>query len=262
MPVKLPLTLSPLARRTLIALCLGSIVTISVSTCLANLRDRQRAASRLMWSGGVQDDVVLPSAEGNRYFHVRELQETGFSIVLVRELPDGAVVNSNQTSISYTSDAGDEMLRFSKSTLPARLAPRSIDECNALNIYSYGWPLTALGYREYSSFVGCFYTNFEYTNWLRVTPRTTPAVNGWTPITPVAIDLLPPDEFWGVPTAINPIGFAVNTLTASVPCFALHSCFLVLRTRLSRRHNICPYCSYDRDGIAATALCPECGKPA
>lgn len=62
-----------------------------------------------------------------------------------------------------------------------------------------------------------------------------------------------------VPTAILPLGFAIDTgALASAWC----AVFLMPKriTRfVRRRRGQCPHCAYPRTGLASTAPCPECG---
>jgi hypothetical protein len=73
--------------------------------------------------------------------------------------------------------------------------------------------------------------------------------------------LLPGPGCTGLPTKVMLKGFALSTLLFSSP---LLGC-MMFRTLVAwgRRHGRrCPWCGYDRGGLASEAKCPECGRVA
>ncbi len=54
-------------------------------------------------------------------------------------------------------------------------------------------------------------------------------------------------------------GLLLNTLLYGFLTFALHSSWRACVSRRRRRAWQCPKCGYDRRGLAADAVCPECG---
>ncbi len=62
-----------------------------------------------------------------------------------------------------------------------------------------------------------------------------------------------------LPLAPMPMGFALNTLLAAALILGLIESAALARRTLRARRNRCPFCNYDRRGLAPAAHCPECG---
>jgi hypothetical protein len=106
----------------------------------------------------------------------------------------------------------------------------------------------------------------EFTVW--PTPSTTLPMTGqpiggialpWPRVTPVSF--VPPQPVTSLPYRPLPLGLAANTAFYA----GLWWLVLIARGRLRRarrlRKGLCPSCTYDRRGIAASSPCPECGTP-
>ena len=68
------------------------------------------------------------------------------------------------------------------------------------------------------------------------------------------------DGIW--PTRILWRGLVANSLTLGMIFAVLHALFVIAgaaRVAVRRRAGKCPWCGYDRGGLAADAKCPECG---
>lgn len=62
-----------------------------------------------------------------------------------------------------------------------------------------------------------------------------------------------------LPIGIHPLPFIANTLLYAAIPLGLWLGIGPLRRRRRRRAGRCPRCGYDRAGLAAGAVCPECG---
>jgi hypothetical protein len=62
-----------------------------------------------------------------------------------------------------------------------------------------------------------------------------------------------------VPTTPLWPGFLANTLFYGAMVWALSQILLILRRRSRRRRGRCVRCGYNRAGLAAAVVCPECG---
>jgi hypothetical protein len=245
-----------IVRRLAFSVCYGGVATVLIAIGCANVREWHQEAEREIWSGAIDGGEACRSADGSGLFHVREISRKGLKISLIRELPLREVKTGAAESVTVLADSGEMTLPLVDSSLPARFDPRGFQESNSVNVYSYGWPCAAMGYREYSSNTGCFYSDFGTTNWLRIAPRisSSPNAQAGTAFPPS------PDDSWGVPTAIDPSGFAINTVAFSFTWFASASLAAVVRDYRARNRNICKHCNYSCDGIAAENVCPECGR--
>jgi rubrerythrin len=65
-----------------------------------------------------------------------------------------------------------------------------------------------------------------------------------------------------MPTRILPLGFTLNTLLAAAILLTITEGAGAWRLRARRRKGECPWCGYDRAGVAGDAACPECGRVA
>lgn len=63
-----------------------------------------------------------------------------------------------------------------------------------------------------------------------------------------------------IPLRPMPLGFMANTLFYATPFLLLFG-FPALRRRRRRRRGLCAWCAYDRAGMSAEKVCPECGGP-
>ncbi|HLP85686.1 MAG TPA: hypothetical protein VK157_15155 [Phycisphaerales bacterium] len=248
-----------LAKLAAFALLLGIFTTVVVATVLANARAWREAAETRVYANWDADGVVCNLADGTNYFNLREATQPGFKLSIVNHLDSTATLSGDGKSLTFIGQDRDYTLPISHTPLPARLDPRNASNANCLVMRTCGWPSAALGYREYSSHLGCSFTDLGVTHWLAVTPRAVVGRAAWQPIDPAHPS---PDHSWGIPTSIDPRGFAIDTAAFGSTFFASFLLIAFIRDRRAQRHNICPHCSYNRDGIDAAAICPECGKPA
>jgi hypothetical protein len=65
-----------------------------------------------------------------------------------------------------------------------------------------------------------------------------------------------------LPTAVLPLGFALNTLFYAAVLLGVVEGVAFARRRIRRRKGRCASCGYDRAGLAEGAACPECGGKA
>jgi hypothetical protein len=105
----------------------------------------------------------------------------------------------------------------------------------------YGWPLPSLGIEAYDPGV---FGNTMQTDAIDA-PR-------W---------LRPKGPQW-LPTAVLPLGFALNTLFYASVLLGLVECVAFARRRVRRGRGRCASCGYDRAGLAEGSACPECGGKA
>jgi hypothetical protein len=73
---------------------------------------------------------------------------------------------------------------------------------------------------------------------------------------------LPFTQTWEAPLPLRPIptGMAVDTAFYGSAWWALMLGCVTTRAHLRRRHNLCPTCAYDRQGLPPLSPCPECGR--
>jgi hypothetical protein len=76
----------------------------------------------------------------------------------------------------------------------------------------------------------------------------------WQPVEELIIGRAP------LPIGVLPLGFTLNTLLAAAVILTLTEGAGAWRRRARRRKGKCPWCGYDRAGVAGDAACPECGR--
>jgi hypothetical protein len=78
-------------------------------------------------------------------------------------------------------------------------------------------------------------------------------------------DWLPHWESWAGPFTSKGISLSVPLWSPAIACLILTLGiwqYVTLARRRVLRLNLCPKCNYDRTGLAAGAVCPECGAGA
>jgi len=107
-----------------------------------------------------------------------------------------------------------------------------------LHRYESGWPARAVSYYTSSDSMGYAFDDAIVGSgeWIR----------------------RPDDVVLGV--GILPLGFTLNTLLAAGVILTLTEGAGAWRRRARRRKGRCPWCGYDRAGVAVGAACPECGR--
>jgi hypothetical protein len=244
-------------RRALFTLILGAVTTAVVATSLANAATWREAAAARAYNGTRDEGEAHRQLGRTNLACLRQVEQRGVSVSLVYELRDGCTVSSDGTTVIYPTGWRELTLPVSKTILPSRLAPSNCPSANSLRAYTFGWPYAAMGYRNYSSHEGCFMTDYGCRNWIAIKSRSAKASN-WRPLSSPSHPS--PEDSWGIPTDVDPRGFALNTAAFGGTWFASFTLFAFVRDRRVKQRNICKHCSYSRDGIAAEKVCPECGR--
>lgn len=244
-----------ITSHTLLAALLGVLTTAGVATALANSRTWRDNTSAAAYKQMPFDGEVFRIRETTSFVALRQVSRPGMCVSLVNELAD-AKANADGSLVDYVGpDFSQRSVALSNTTLSARFRPSAYKSANAMQAFTYGWPAPAMGVRSFDSFEGCYLTNHGCTNWLAIVPRPNTAVSGY-------FSGSSPHNTWGIPTDIDPRGFAFNTAVYGGSWLATLSLVGIVRNRRARKHNTCKHCNYSRNGLAAGALCPECGQPA
>jgi hypothetical protein len=243
--------------RTLLALSLGAVTTAAVATALANSRTWRNNSTAAAYKRLPYDGEAFRIQQTTSFVTMRQALQPGLRLILVNELSQ-ANASADRSRVDFMSTDFDRLsMPLSTATLSTRFLPSKYKPANAMQAFTFGWPVPAMGVRRFNSFEGSFLTHHGCTDWLVVTSR---------PSGPVSVNFrgpgTSPDNTWGIPINIDASGFALDTVVYGGSWFVTLSLVAFARDRRARRRNMCKHCNYNRDGINPNALCPECGKPA
>ncbi len=113
---------------------------------------------------------------------------------------------------------------------------------------AFGWPRPCLWYGVEST-LDRFFMSIT-------SDRLEGGVHLWGPVSSRGRDwhALPLRPIWS--------GLAVNVAIFAAIWWVALTGVPAARRALRRKRGWCPWCGYDREGLAAGAVCPECGRPA
>ncbi len=125
------------------------------------------------------------------------------------------------------------------------LGPDSRKSCVYISVRSMGVPFRCL-------YLGSYCETGPMGDDIKLEP-----CGVWTVQTPFLAG-----DFHDLPTIPLWPGFALNTLFYAALAWGLWQLPLAIRRRRRRSKGLCVRCGYDLKGLAAGAVCPECGRPA
>lgn len=197
-----------------------------------------------------------------RYRGISEERETNPSLIARQEMMEARLLRINATTrgidapkprnpiLSFSFHSGfaievDEYRLFNIS--PRHNLPSNFEYCEV----QAGWPFRCM----IATSVRLGEPTREWRDAIPAPKFLNPAPFTPTPPRPPRPDDLP------TPLMLRfiPSGLALNTAIFASALWTLFFTRATLTTTLRRRRNRCPACNYHRAGLAADALCPECG---
>lgn len=232
-----------------VCLALGALTNALVTAwCVYGVSTRMRDACGGRWrDGGHEYAVNLMSAPGKAmvYWNVAtEPSRVAFDFPVSTDSPFEP--NPSVRPPRWATAGDGRIVERLEAFPPTQTAPDYVDVSRRCDV-AYGWPL--LSFR--GGFNMLAFKGVEYDFGVEL-----PMIETREPGPVIAI--------MGEPRVLplTPIvpGLAVNTALYGVPWWLLLFAPGVVRRALRRRRGACAACGYDRRGIAAGAVCPECGR--